>query len=68
MKYEKRIECMFTASGLAFFDDRGWGELTPGTPIHFPVPAKELNILRLPVYTFGGSGEGSAPLNSTKKY
>jgi len=61
MKYEKRIECMFTASGLAFFDDRGWGELTPGTPIHFPVPAKELNILRLPVYTFGGSGEGSAP-------
>ncbi len=61
MKYEKRIECMFTASGLAFFDDRGWGDLTPGTPIHFPVPARELNILGIPVYTFGHSGEGSAP-------
>lgn len=60
MKYEKRIETMGTSTGLAFFDDRGWGDLVTNTPYHFPVPGKELETLSLQLYTFGGGGEGSA--------
>ena len=62
MKYEKRIEAFQTSAGLAYFDDRGWGELVTGTPIHFPVPGAELQTLGLQLYTFGGvGGEGAAP-------
>jgi hypothetical protein len=44
------------AAGTAFFDARGWGTLVEGTPIHFPIPARELETLNLPAYTFGGIG------------
>jgi hypothetical protein len=38
-------------------------ELPSGTPLHFPIPAKELEVALLDKYTFGGGGEGtySAP-------
>ncbi len=40
---------------------RTFGTLTPGTFIHLPVPARELETLGLDIYTFGGpEGEGSA--------
>jgi hypothetical protein len=61
LKWEKYLETMQTASGLMFFDKRGWGELYPGTPLQLPVPARELIERRMPVYTFGGGGAGSAP-------
>ena len=62
LKHEKRIETFQTAAALAFYDDRGWGDLVTGTPIHFPVPGKELETLGLPNYTFGGvGGPGAAP-------
>ena len=62
VKYEKRIECLQTSSGLEFYDDRGWGDLVTGTPIHFPVPGAELETLALQLYTFGGvGGDGAAP-------
>lgn len=62
MKHEKRLETLLTAAGLDFFDDRGWGDLVTGTPVHFPVPGKELETLDLQQYTFGGiGGPGSAP-------
>ena len=60
LKHEKRIETFLTAAGLAFFDDRGWGDLVDNTPYHFPIPGKELETLALQTYTFGGGGEGSA--------
>ncbi|GIV58881.1 MAG: hypothetical protein KatS3mg042_1794 [Rhodothermaceae bacterium] len=60
LKHEKRIECAATAAGLSFFDDRGWGDLVTNTPIHFPIPGKELETLALQTYTFGGGGPGSA--------
>ena len=48
----------FDASGgLAYFDARGWGTLLKGTPLHFPVPALELNALPMPIYTFGGQSD-----------
>ncbi len=61
LKWEKNLETMQTGTGGMYFDKRGWGDLYPGTPVHLPVPAVELIEMRLPVYTFGGDGEGSAP-------
>jgi hypothetical protein len=61
--YEKRVETYLGGSaGLAYFDARGWGILISGTPIHWPVPGKELEILQQEIYTFGGvGGPGSVP-------
>ena len=61
LKYEKRIEMLGVEGDIAFFDARGWGTLVKDTFLHFPVPGRELNTLRLPNYTFGGGQEGSAP-------
>jgi hypothetical protein len=43
-----------------WLDNRGWGTLITGTIVHLPVPGRELEVLNLPIYTFGGGGEGSA--------
>ena len=56
LKHERRIETFQTAGGLAYFDDRGMGDLVAGTPLHFPVPGAELETLALQNYTFGGVG------------
>ena len=64
LKYEKGVECLGTGSGLEFFDRRGWNELVTGTALHFPVPAKELQVTNQGIYTFGGGGPGSAPKRS----
>jgi hypothetical protein len=61
LKYEKRMEVWHYGFGIAFFDDRGWGDLLSNTPVHFPVPGAELDLLLMDIYTFGGGGEGSAP-------
>ncbi|MEM8486753.1 MAG: RagB/SusD family nutrient uptake outer membrane protein [Bacteroidota bacterium] len=60
LKHEKRWETLSTSSGLEYFDDRGWGDLTSGTPVHFPVPGSELVKLALQNYTFGGDAGSSA--------
>lgn len=57
LTYEKKIETFGKSSGLAYFDRRGWGDLVTDTPLHFPVPAKELEVGQLAVYTFGGSDD-----------
>jgi hypothetical protein len=67
LKWEKRLETMFRgAYGVSwFFDGRGWGDLPEGTPLQFPVPDRDLQLLHLPTYTFGGVGEpGGAPVGS----
>jgi hypothetical protein len=62
LKHERRIETFQTWAGLAYYDDRGLGDLVTGTPIHFPVPGRELETLGLQNYTFGGvGGTGAAP-------
>jgi hypothetical protein len=58
MKWEKRNETRFTGFGGFFYDDRGWGDLVTGTALHWPIPGKELEVLLMPFYTFGG---GTAP-------
>lgn len=62
LKYEKAMEVYNYGAGTTFYDDRGWGDLVSGTPIHFPVPGAELDILLIDIYTFGGGGPGSAPM------
>ncbi len=59
LKWEKRIEVNFEGlfGAPAYFDSRGWGDLWYGTPLEFPAPCKELQVLQLlPCYTFGGPG------------
>ena len=52
--YERDIELIQTGFGIAFFDMRRRDMLQPGTPLHFPIPAKELMVMNMPLYTFGG--------------
>jgi hypothetical protein len=57
LKYEKTIEQYATATGLSYFDKRGWEDLVAGTPLQFPLPGGELVTLQLDQYTFGGNPE-----------
>lgn len=52
--YERDIELIQTGFGLAFFDMRRRNMLQPGSLLHFPIPAKELMVMQMPLYTFGG--------------
>lgn len=69
MRYEFEIETLSTAAGLDYYHARSWGDLRgenygrllPGTPIHFPIPAGELELLEMENYTFGGDAGGAAP-------
>jgi hypothetical protein len=61
LRYEKRIEGAGTDGQVAFFDARGWQALVVNSIIQFPIPARELEVVRKPLYTMGGGGPGSAP-------
>jgi len=65
LKWEKRLETWAVVYGGWFFDGRGWGDLHQGTALHYPVPARDLQVLGQPLYTFGGvGGTGSAPVGT----
>lgn len=53
-KYEKRIELFHYGFGTEYFNDRGWGDLVAGTWEQFPIPGRELELLMMELYTFGG--------------
>ena len=53
ISYERDVELLNT-NGLSLFDGRRLEQLQTGTFRQLPIPAKELETLRLPVYTFGG--------------
>ena len=61
LKYEKRIEGAGVDGQVAMWDARGWGTLAANSFVHFPIPGRELEIIRQPIYSFGGGGAGSAP-------
>ena len=53
----RRIDKSLTYQGLPIGNTwafRGGSALQKGTPRHLPVPAKELETLGIPVYTYGG--------------
>jgi hypothetical protein len=55
IQYEQDVELLVTGGGLQWFNRRRIDGLQQGTPRHLPVPAKELEIDRLAIYTFGGA-------------
>jgi len=61
LKHEKFIENFCVTAGTGYFERRGWGELITGTPLHWPVPGKELEILLKEIYTHGGTTGNYAP-------
>jgi len=62
LMYEKRIETHAIEALIPYADQRGWGRLVEGTPIHFAITWRELEIIGYPEYSFGGVGqEGGAP-------
>ncbi len=54
--YERDVE-LLNSSGFTLFQRRHVDGLQAGTARHLPVPAKELETLGLPIYTFGGPGK-----------
>ena len=59
LKWEKRLETVWTGIAGAnwWFDGRGWGEFWLDTPLQFPVPCDELQVMgETFCYTFGGRG------------
>lgn len=63
LKHEKRMESFATLCGIAFYDDRGWGDLVEGTPEDLPIPGSELLILEEAIYTSDVVG-GTQKINS----
>lgn len=53
--YERNIELNLTEPGLQFYEMRKNDLLQAGTPLHFPLPAKLLEVLAEDFYTFGGT-------------
>lgn len=64
LRHEKKVEGVGVSGVIGFLDARGWQALPENTLIHLPVPGRELGVLKQPLYTFGGGGEGSAPAPS----
>ncbi len=52
--YERQIELFHNGYMLPFCDMRRRDLLQQGTPLHYPVPGRELETLQMPIYTFGG--------------
>ena len=52
--YERQVE-LFSTSAPEIYDARRFGRLQAGTVRHLPIPAKELETLGEPIYTFGGT-------------
>jgi hypothetical protein len=50
MKWEKRLETMFTGLSQWWIDSRGWGDLVSATPLEYPVPYQELDARYQPIY------------------
>jgi hypothetical protein len=62
LRYEKRIEMTGVEPAVAWYDARGWQTLIEASLTQLPIPARELEVTRAPLYTFGGQNPGgSAP-------
>lgn len=59
--YERVLETTGMDATRDWMEARAWNHLVEGTFIHLPVPGRELETLGMPIYTFGGGGDGSAP-------
>ena len=67
LKWEKRMIFFMTVYGGFYFDSRRWGDLAQGTFLSYPVPARELEVRQLALYTHGGAaaaGNATAPVGT----
>ena len=60
MKYEKRLETLFTGFAQWYIDERGWGDLVTNSAYQFPVPYQEMDARLHPFYNLGGGGPSSS--------
>jgi hypothetical protein len=70
--YEHAIENYYVCGSCLYFFRRGWGPLAPttshhwghteGTPLHYPPPGEELEVLQHLNYTYGGVGNEGGTL------
>ena len=68
LKWEKRMETFLAGPYISswYFDGRGWGDLYRGTPLQFPIPDEQVQVLGLgAAYTFGGVGGQFASTGSS---
>ena len=65
LKWEYRMETMYTGYGMWYFAARGWGDLPEGTPLYWPVPNQEMDTRVEAFYPVGGVGKpgGAGPGN-----
>lgn len=59
LMYEKRVETHGTEPIIPFADWRGWGMMPEGTICQFAPPGRELELIGVEYYTFGGSWPGT---------
>ena len=52
--HERMVELMNTGFGIQFFQMRKENKLQPGSPLHYPIPGSQLEIMNMDYYTFGG--------------
>jgi len=75
LMYETQIETFFLCAGCPYFNRRGWAPLADngathhfglitGSPLHWPIPGSELEVLQKKNYTFGGKGNEGAVLTA----
>jgi len=71
LKWEKRHETVWTGVAHAnwFLDGRGWGDLYKGTPLHYGIPCREVQVLQLGAcIDYGGTGGEFGAPGSTYQY
>lgn len=71
LKWERRHASLWTGIGNAnwFFDSRGWDDLYKGTPLHFGIPCREIQVLQMePCKNYGGPGGEFGSKGSTYRY
>jgi hypothetical protein len=60
LHHERMIELAGLNTYRSWWDRRGFGTLSVGTPTQLPIPTRELQALGMEFYTFGGDRESSA--------
>jgi hypothetical protein len=71
LKWEKRLETVQVGNiQMAgwFFDGRAWGDLYRGTQLEFPMPCRDMQVLQIACYAFGGVGGQRASTGSSYAY
>lgn len=53
--YERMVELMVSGFGIQYFQMRKEDKLQKGTMLHLPIPGKELEVMHMEYYTFGGT-------------